>query len=101
MNHTLVPPRPMISGPVTRTDIVRYQGASGDMYRVHHDEPYAIACGFPSTFSVGMYQAGLLATWAVNWLGTENVRRFRVRFKDQVWPGDVLTRRRRTASDLG
>jgi acyl dehydratase len=84
-------PEPGVFGPVTRTDFVRYQGASGDMQPVHHDEEYAKAAGFPSVFSVGMFQAGLLASWAVDWLGPENVRRYRARFQEQVWPGDVLT----------
>ena len=38
-----------------------------------------------------MFQAGVLNTWATNWLGPENVRRTKVRWKEQVWPGDVLT----------
>ena len=38
-----------------------------------------------------MYQAALLATFATDWLGAENVRRYTVRFKEQVWPDDVLT----------
>ncbi len=87
----LTPPEPSVFGPVTRTDIVRYQGAAGDMQPIHHDEEYARAAGFPSVFSVGMFQAGLLASWAADWLGPENVRRYRARFKEQVWPGDVLT----------
>ncbi|WP_019544481.1 MaoC/PaaZ C-terminal domain-containing protein [Streptomyces sulphureus] len=70
-------PGPAVHGPVTRTDFVRYQGASGDMNPVHHDEEYARAAGFPSPFSVGMFRAGLLASWATDWLGAHNVRRFR------------------------
>jgi acyl dehydratase len=88
---TLSQPEPRVTGPVTRTDFVRYQGASGDMNPIHHDEEFARAAGFPSPFSVGMYQAGLLATWATDWLGAENVRSYRVRFAEQVWPGDTLT----------
>lgn len=84
------PPPPSITGPITRTDIVRYQGASGDMYRVHHDDDYARTLGFPSVFSVGMYQGGLLAAWAARWLGAENLRLLRLRFLEPVWPGDVL-----------
>ncbi|WP_227980406.1 MaoC/PaaZ C-terminal domain-containing protein [Nocardia spumae] len=78
-------------GPLTITDIVRYAGASGDMNPLHHDEAAAEAAGFAGIFSIGMFQAGLLATFAVNWLGAENVRRFTTRFKEQVWPGDTLT----------
>lgn len=77
-------------GPVTRTDFVRYQGASGDMNPLHHDEEFAKNAGFPSPISVGMYQAGLLATWATDWLGAENIRNYRSRFKEMVLPGDEL-----------
>jgi acyl dehydratase len=78
-------------GPITRTDIVRYAGASGDFNPIHHDEGFATASGFPTVFSIGMYQAALLATFATDWLGADNVRRYTVRFKEQVWPGDELT----------
>lgn len=84
-------PEPWTVGPQTRTDFVRYQGASGDMNPIHHDEGYAKAAGYPSPFSVGMLQAGLLGTFATDWLGADNVRSFRVRFKEPVWPDDVLT----------
>jgi acyl dehydratase len=78
-------------GPLTRTDFVRYQGASGDFNPIHHDEEFARAAGFPTVFSVGMLQAGILAAFATDWLGAANVRRFGVQFREQVWPGDVLT----------
>lgn len=92
---TPIPPAPAerTVGPVTRTDFVRYQGASGDMNPIHHDEVFARAAGFPSPFSVGMWQAGLLATYSTDWLGAENIRRFRMRFLEQVWPDDTLTLR--------
>lgn len=80
-----------VFGPITRTDIVRYAGASGDFNPIHHDEQFATKAGFPTVFSIGMYQAALLATFATDWLGAENVRRYTVRFREQVWPGDELT----------
>jgi acyl dehydratase len=84
-------PEPRTFSPLTRTDIVRYAGASGDFNPIHHDETFATAVGFPSVFSIGMLQAALLATYATDWLGASAIRRFTVRFKEQVWPGDVLT----------
>ena len=78
-------------GPITRTDIVRYAGASGDFNPIHHDQGFAESAGFPTVFSIGMFQAGLLSTYATDWLGADKVRRFTVRFKEQVWPDDVLT----------
>ena len=82
---------PRTFGPLTRTDIVRYAGASGDFNPIHHDEFFATGAGFPTVFSIGMFQAALLATFATDWLGAEAIRRFTVRFKEQVWPGDELT----------
>lgn len=90
MTVDAVPP-PLVVGPLSMTDIVRYQGASGDFYAIHHDENFARAAGFASPIALGMMQAGMLATWATDWLGAEQIRRFRVRFVEQVWPGDTLT----------
>ena len=63
-------------GPLTRTDFVRYQGASGDFNPIHHDDEFAQSAGYPTVFSVGMLQAGILASYATDWLGAHNVRRF-------------------------
>jgi acyl dehydratase len=79
-----------VFGPLSRTDFVRYQGASGDFNPIHHDEEFARAAGFDTVFSVGMLQAGLLATYCTDLLGPANVRRFKAQFREQVWPGDRL-----------
>jgi acyl dehydratase len=87
------PPAPgaaTVFGPVTMTDIVRYQGASGDMNPMHHDDERARAHGYPAAFSVGMLGAGYLATHCCAQYGVESVRRFRTRFRDLVWRGDRL-----------
>jgi acyl dehydratase len=85
------PPPPLVVGPLTRTDVVRYQGASGDFNPIHHDEPFALSTGLPAPIAVGMLPAAILATWATDWLGAENIRRYRVRFARPVFPGDTLT----------
>lgn len=82
---------PFVDKPLTVTDFVRYQGASGDMNPIHHDSSFAARAGYPTPFAVGMLQAGVLATYATDWLGARNVRRFKVQFREQAWPGDVLT----------
>jgi acyl dehydratase len=82
---------PFVDEPLTVTDFVRYQGASGDMNPIHHDTEFAKGAGFPSPFAVGMLQAGVLATYITDWLGAASVRRFKVQFREQAWPGDVIT----------
>jgi acyl dehydratase len=82
---------PFVDAPLTITDFVRYQGASGDMNPIHHDNGFATAAGYPGPFAVGMLQAGVLSTYVTDWLGPERLRRFGVQFREQAWPGDVLT----------
>ncbi|MDT5170720.1 MAG: hypothetical protein QOD02_4055 [Mycobacterium sp.] len=78
-------------GPLTRQMFVRYAGASGDLNPMHYDDQLAQSAGYPSVFAQGMFSAALLAGFATTWLGAGSVRRFGVRFREQVWPGDVLT----------
>ncbi|WP_238963459.1 MaoC/PaaZ C-terminal domain-containing protein [Mycobacterium paraintracellulare] len=78
-------------GPLTRQMFVRYAGASGDFNPMHYDDQLARSAGYPSVFAQGMFCAALLAGFATDWLGAGSVRRFGVRFREQVWPGDVLT----------
>ena len=78
-------------GPVSMTDIVRYQGASGDLIALHHDDEFARAAGFPAAFSVGMLSAGWLASVVTDRFGETAVRRFGTRFTGIVYRGDVLT----------
>jgi len=77
--------------PLTVTDFVRYQGASGDMNPIHHDAAFAMRSGFPSLFAVGMLTAGIFGSFVTDRFGSESVRHFRVQFREQAWPGDVLT----------
>jgi acyl dehydratase len=70
---------------------VRYSGASGDLNPMHYDDELARSAGHPSVFAQGMFSAALLAGFATDWLGAGNIRRFATRFREQVWPGDVLT----------
>ena len=79
-----------VFGPVTLTDFVRYQGASGDMNPMHHDDALARSAGYPEAFGVGMLNAGYLATYCTDLFGTETVRRFRTRFRGLVWRGETL-----------
>jgi len=90
---TFALPEPIVYGPLTRTDLVRYAGASGDFNPLHHDHAFAAAASLPDVIAHGMLSAGLLASALTRWFGAGSVRRYSVRFKNPVWPGDVLTAR--------
>ncbi len=84
--------------PLTRTDVVRYAGAGGDLNPIHHDEPLAQAGGFPGVFAMGQLSAGILGIRLARWVGPDQVRAFSCRFTGQVWPGDALTLSGRVAA---
>lgn len=76
---------------LSRTDIVKYAGASGDFNPIHHDEAFAKSAGYPSVFSHGMLSAGLLSKCLTDYVGRQNLRKYAVSFRAQVWPGDTVT----------
>ncbi|HJU29647.1 MAG TPA: MaoC/PaaZ C-terminal domain-containing protein [Candidatus Binataceae bacterium] len=76
---------------VSRPDFVRYAGASGDFVPLHYDQTFVEAAGIPTVFAQGMWTAGCLSHCLTDYAGAGNVRRFKVRFAKQVWPGDTLT----------
>ena len=52
---------PVKAHTLTRTDLVRYAGASGDYNPMHHDETIATSSGQPSVFGHGMFSMGCWA----------------------------------------
>jgi len=75
---------------LTRTDLVRYAGASGDYNPMHHDEVLATRAGQPSVFGHGMFSMGLLGTALTDYVGAGNVVNYKVRFSRQTWPDEEL-----------
>jgi acyl dehydratase len=81
----------LVFGPISRSDIVRYAGASGDFNPIHIDEGYARSTGAPSVFAMGMLPAGYVANAVGEWFGgPQHLRRFKVRFTSRVWPEDEI-----------
>ena len=81
---------PEVRHKLTRTDLVRYAGASGDFNPMHHDEVSAKAAGLPSVFGHGMFSMGLLARAIGDYVGVGTLRTFQVRFTKQTWPDETL-----------
>jgi acyl dehydratase len=82
---------PVITHTLTRTDLVKYAGASGDFNPMHHDEILAKAAGQPSVFGHGMFSMGLLGSALTDYVGIGNITRYSVRFARQTWPDEVLS----------
>jgi len=82
---------PFVVERLSRTDLVKYAGASGDFNPIHHDEEFARSAGNPTVFGHGMLTAGFVARCITDFVGVENVRRYKVRFATRVWPGDTIT----------
>jgi len=84
---------PVTSHRLTRIDLVRYAGASGDFNPMHTDEVAAHEAGLPSVFGHGMFTMGLLGTALTNFVGIGNLASYQVRFTKQTWPDELLTTR--------
>ena len=81
---------PEFSHELTRTDLVQYAGASGDFNPMHHDEIAAKEAGLPSVFGHGLFTMGLLGKALTDYVGVGNLKRYKVRFTNQTWPGEKL-----------
>ena len=82
---------PLVKDPITKVQLVKYAGASGDSNLIHTDLETARAAGLPGIIAHGMLSMGFLGQFLVGLVGPEGVRRLRVRFNAVVRPGDVLT----------
>src|SRR5438874_11229556 len=82
---------PLTKPAIDRVQIVRYAASSGDFNRLHLDEPYAHAVGFPGLFAPGMLAMAFVGQLLTAWLRRGHVRKLGARFIKLVWPGDELT----------
>ena len=77
---------------LTRTQLVMYAGTSGDYNPLHTDDVYTKeVAGYPGVFAHGMLSMGLTGNMLTNYVGDGRLKKYGVRFTNQVWPGDSLT----------
>ncbi|MDO9378233.1 MAG: MaoC/PaaZ C-terminal domain-containing protein [Nocardioidaceae bacterium] len=76
--------------PITRADLVRYAGASGDFNPIHWSERVATDVGLPGVLAHGMFTMALAGRALSSWLGPDDrLVSFGVRFsKPVVVPDD-------------
>lgn len=81
---------PELSYQVTRADLVRYAGASGDFNPIHWSDRVAGSVGLPGVIAHGMYTMALAARALDTWAGGPGrVREFGCKFtKPVVVPDD-------------
>lgn len=60
---------PSLSIPVTRADLVRYAGASGDFNPIHWNERFATQVGLPDVIAHGMLTMALAGRLVTEWTG--------------------------------
>ena len=75
---------------VTRADLVRYAGASGDFNPIHWNERVATEVGLPGVIAHGMLTMGLAARAVTDWAGDPGALvEYQVRFgRPVVVPDD-------------
>ena len=81
----------LVKEPITKVQILRYAGASGDENLIHTDVETARSVGLPDVIAHGMLSMGFLGQFVAGIAGPEGVRRLSVRFGGMVSLGDVLT----------
>ena len=60
---------PAQSFPITRADLVRYCGASGDFNVIHWNERVATSVGLPNVIAHGMFTMAEAVRVVTDWLG--------------------------------
>lgn len=78
-------------GPINRTILALYAGASGDHNPIHIDSDFAKAAGRPDVFAHGMLSFGALARVVTEWAGQDQLRSFGVRFTSITELYDVVS----------
>src|ERR1700737_4505665 len=91
--------------PITKVQLVKYAGASGDYNLIHTDDETARTVGLEGVIAHGMLSMAFLGEYLCWLAGPESIRRLTVRFVEMVRPGDTLTCRGRvkeqTTHDAG
>jgi len=81
----------LVKPPVTKTQLVRYAGASGDFNPLHTDDESARRAGFEGVVAHGMLVMAFMAEAASSWAPGECLKSVKARFKGITRPGDVIT----------
>ena len=77
--------------PVTRMDLIKYSGASGDFNPIHTIDEEAEKAGLPGIIAHGMWTMGNLAKLLTPYYEEGFIQDYKIRFAGMVFLGDVIT----------
>lgn len=81
----------LVVGPITRTTLGLFAGASHDHTPLHIDIDYAQAAGHDDVFAHGMYVMANMARLMTGWRPQRDLLQLEGRFLEIVHVGDTLT----------
>lgn len=77
--------------PVSRMDLIKYSGASGDFNPIHTIDDEAKKAGLPGIIAHGMWTMGNLAKLFTDYYEEGFMKDYSIRFKGMVFLNDVIT----------
>lgn len=77
--------------PVSRIDLIKYAGASGDFNPIHTIDEEANKAGLPGIIAHGMWTMGNLAKLFTPYFENGFVQDYSIRFKGMVFLNDAIT----------
>lgn len=82
---------PLLKDPVTKVQLVKYAGASGDFNPLHTDDEFARSIGMEGVIAHGMLIMGFLGEYVMELADqTAEVSQFKMRFGAMTRPGDQI-----------
>ena len=77
--------------PVTRIDLIKYAGASGDYNPIHTIDEEAEKAGLPGIIAHGMWTMGNLAKLFTPYYEEGFIETYQIRFRGMVFLGDEIS----------
>jgi acyl dehydratase len=75
--------------PITRVQLVRFAGASGDFNPLHTVEEVGEQAG-TGIIAHGMLIMGMLSQGVTSWISRKNIKRIQIRFSKMTYPGESI-----------
>lgn len=77
--------------PVSRMDLIKYSGASGDFNPIHTVDEEATKAGLPGIIAHGMWTMGNLTKLFTSYYNEGFIQDYKIRFSGMVFLNDIIT----------